>query len=119
MSINEIISKWKLPEKYIEFLQINEESLVFDTEDYGELEIFGANTLIRGQDGYSYNPVENKDIEDWDSNMLVVANAWGDPFCIDLSKENSPVYFAYHGEGDWDFNEEFDSLEDFLKEWIH
>lgn len=118
MAIDDIISRWKLPKDYMEFLQANADSLFFDTEDYGELEIFGAQTLIRGQDGYSYNPVTKEPIDDWNPDMVVIASAWGDAFCIDLSKENSPVYFSFHGEGEWDFSEEYESIRIFLDEWI-
>ncbi|MBP3414103.1 MAG: SMI1/KNR4 family protein [Clostridia bacterium] len=113
MTIDDIISRWKLPKDYLEFLQTNADSLFFDTEEYGELEIFGAQTLIGGQDGYSGEP-----IDDWNPDMVVIASAWGDPFCIDLTKDASPVYFAFHGEGEWDFNEEYDSIRTFLEKWV-
>lgn len=118
MSINEIRAKWNLPDDYAEFLNSNAESIIMETEDYGELEIFGANSLISGQNGCSYNPVTEENIEDWNPNFLVIASAWGDPFCIDTSQENSPVYFGFHGEDEWEFSEEYDSVEEFLREWV-
>jgi len=116
MTFDEITARWELPENYIDFLRSNRDSVILDTDDYGEVEIFGAETLVRGQDGYSYNPVTEEAIEDWDPDMVVIASASGDPFCLDLSREDSPVYFAFHGEGEWDFSEEFASFEAFLAE---
>lgn len=92
--------------------------MIIETEEYGEVEIYGSDTLIAGQHGYSYNPVTQETIDDWNADFVVIASAWGDPFCIDISKENSPVYYAFHGEGEWEFNEEFASIEDFLKAFI-
>jgi hypothetical protein len=37
-----------------------------------------------------------------------------DPFCIDISLEKSPVYFARHGRGKWVFKEAYESLEELL-----
>ncbi len=116
--MEEIKAKWALPETYMEFLQNNSDSLFVETEEYGEIEIYGADTLITGQHGYAYNPVTQQNIDDWNSGFVVIASAWGDPFCIDISKENSPVYYAFHGEDEWDFNEEYASLEEFLKTMV-
>lgn len=118
MLIEKIRKKWNLPDIYAEFLRSNAKSIIVETEEYGELEIYGAESLISGQDGYSYNPVTKENIEDWNPDFLVIASAWGDPFCIDTAQENSPVYFAFHGEDEWEFNKEYDSVEAFLREWI-
>ena len=67
------------------------------------------------QAGYSYNPCTDAKIEDWNSNYIVIANRYGDPFCLDFLQENSPVYFALHGEGKWEFDVVFESFQQFLK----
>lgn len=115
MNCKDILSGISLPEEYLDFLSVNPNGVVIDTEDYGELEIYGANTLHQGQNGYSYNPVTDEPIEDWNQSLIVIASAGGDPFCIDRTKEDSPVYFAFHGE-EWDFNEEYPSITAFLEE---
>lgn len=116
MYMKEIKARWNLPEDYFEFLQNNPNHMFFDTEEYGEIMIYGANGLIKMQEGYSYNPCTQQIIEDWNPNYVVIGDSSANPFCIDISLEKSPVYFAYHGAGEWDFTEEFDSLEAFLKQ---
>lgn len=62
------------------------------------------------QDGYHYNSVENKVLTDetpgafqpgW---IVLASNYFADPFFIDLNEyeNNFPVYFAYHGQGNWE-----------------
>ena len=119
-----IKEKWQLPEEYIEFLERNFDNVYVNREEtYGdetfitEVEIFGARDLIRGQEGYSFNPVTNEAIVDWNPNYVVIANSGADPYCIDISLEKSPVYYAMHGAGVWDFSEEFQSLTEFLTQF--
>lgn len=45
----------------------------------------------------------------------MIADRSADPFCIDLSMEESPVYFGLHGMGQWEFSEAFGNFMDFLK----
>lgn len=124
--MDEICSRWSLPKDYIEFLNNNEDSIyvnVNENEDEeddffsyeDEMEIYGAKSLINGQHGYSYNPVENAVIEDWNPNYVVIANCNADPYCIDISLENSPVYYAVHGTGKWEFTKDSESLEEFFE----
>ncbi|MGL6126375.1 hypothetical protein [Chryseobacterium artocarpi] len=73
------------------------------------------------QDGYHYNSVENKNLTsdkpgDFKSNWIVLAtNYFDDPFFIDLNEAEQmfPVYFAYHGQGDWEPIKIADSLKIF------
>lgn len=44
----------------------------------------------------------------------MIANCNADPYCIDVSLDNSPVYYAPHGTGTWDFTKDSESLEEFL-----
>lgn len=74
-------------------------------ENYASLE-----HIYYFQDGYHYNSVENKvltgDAEgEFKTSWIVLAtNYFADPFFIDLNEaENDfPVYFAYHGQGNWE-----------------
>ena len=117
--IKEICSRWRLPENYIEFLNKHKDNLYVNMNDEedcsceNEIEIYGAKGLIVGQHGYSYNPVEKAVIEDWNPHYIVIANENADPYCIDVTMENSPVYYAVHGSDAWEFSKEFESLEDF------
>lgn len=111
-----ISKKWNLPKFYLDFLEkASPLAADFKIKGYGSVDVYGAHELIKGQEGYSYNPCTNKNIENWNSDYVVIANHFGDPFCIDISQENSPVYFAYHGQGAWEFSEEFGTFLDFLK----
>ena len=87
-----------------------------DDEDLSyEIEIYGAKGLFVGQYGYSYNPVLKAIIENWNPNYVVIANCNADPYCIDISMDNSPVYYAVHGEGEWEFEKDSESLEEFFE----
>ncbi len=118
--IEEIQQRWNLPQDYLEYLRNHPKSQKIETEDEESLErleitIYGANDLIRSQDGYSYNPVEKCDIKDWDENHIVIADAEADPFCLDISAGNSPVYFAMHGMDEWDFDVYSKTFREFLE----
>lgn len=121
--MDEICSRWSLPKDYIEFLFNHENNLYVnvnvdddDDEDLSyEIEIYGAKGLLVGQYGYSYNPMLKAVIEDWNPNYVVIANCNADPYCIDISMDNSPVYYAVHGEGEWEFEKDSESLEEFFE----
>ena len=115
-----IEQKWSLPQIYLDYLKSHPESQELETEDDETEEmipitLYGANDLIKRQEGYAYNPVEKKIIEDWDHNMVVIADSDADPYCIDISQNNSPVFFAMHGIDEWDFDKYCVSLEIFLE----
>lgn len=82
---------------------------------YEALELWGLDTLVKGQEGYAYNPVEQKVIKDWDEHLVVIASDAGDPYCLDLRRNDTSVFWAEHGAGTWDFQPAFDCLEDFLE----
>ena len=118
--MDEICSRWSLPKDYIEFLFNHENNLSVNVDDDDEdlsyeIEIYGAKGLLVGQYGYSYNPVQKAVIEDWNPNYVVIANCNADPYCIDISIDNSPVYYAVHGEGEWEFEKDSESLEEFFE----
>ena len=68
-----------------------------------------------GSSGVFYNPVEQKVIKDWDEHLVVIASDAGDPYCLDLRRNDTAVFWAEHGAGTWDFQPAFDCLEDFLE----
>ena len=118
--IQRIVGRWKLPSTYLDFLTrfspvgVTLESRRF----YNHFQIFGAGELIEAQDGYSYNPMKQRPIEDWPESLVVIANHGGDPFVLDLSKsdgEEAPVETAEHGMGAWEFTRVSNSFTGFLK----
>ena len=116
-----ITKKWKLPEIYLLFLKNYSPIKVFiDNKKYFQgLHLYGASELIKRQEGYSFNPVTNKTIDEWPTNFVVIADAGADPYCIDINqiKENdAPIYTSMHGSGKWEFELYADSFLTFLKE---
>ena len=85
---------------------------------YNHFQLFGAGELIEAQDGYSYNPIEQKPIEDWPGHLVVIASHGGDPFVLNLFESDgndAPVETAEHGAGVWEFERESDSFSQFLE----
>ena len=54
----------------------------WSNDTYEALELWGLDTLVKGQEGYAYNPVEQKVIKDWDEHLVVIASDAGDPYCL-------------------------------------
>jgi SMI1 / KNR4 family (SUKH-1) len=117
--IKRIKARWKLPFVYLDFLtrfspvKVTVKSRRF----YNHFQLFGAGELIEAQEGYSFNPVEHRPIEDWPAHLLVIASHGGDPFVLDLSKSDgndAPVETAEHGMGVWEFSRVADSFSEFL-----
>ena len=118
--MEQITSKWNLPQNYLEFLKKHPHSQNFEVEDEEtlsriEITVYGANDLIKSQTGYAYGSDESDIFEEWDQNLVVIADSEADPFCIDISLESSPVLYALHGMDCWDFDEYSASLEEFFK----
>lgn len=118
--IRRIKARWDLPSNYLDFLKRFSPIKVTITSRrfYNHFQLFGAGELIEAQDGYSFNPMQQKPIEDWPSHLIVVANHGGDPYVLDLSQSDSkdaPVYTAEHGVGTWKFRRVTKSFRDFLE----
>lgn len=119
--IAEIEKKWILPENYLLFLKNFSPLNVFIDDDekfFQGLFLYGADDLIKNQNGYSFNPVTGEIIKDWPSNYVVIADAGADPYCIDITNNDAPVYTSFHGVGKWEFEKYTDSFIDFLKEIV-
>ncbi|WP_235847750.1 SMI1/KNR4 family protein [Paenibacillus tuaregi] len=107
--------EWNLPEEYLYFLKhYVPTSVSWSTDEYINLDIYGAKDLIGGQSGYNYNHVRDEPITDWPKDYLVIASDEGDPYCIDLSRGDTVIYTAEHGAGTWDFSVAYDNLTEFL-----
>lgn len=113
--VHTVAEKWRLPDEYLYFLQhYVPESLGWSTDDYINLDIYGARDIVQGQLGYNYNPVTNEVIPEWPASYLVIASDEGDPYCLDLSRGDTVIFTAEHGTGSWDFDVAYDNLEQFL-----
>ena len=113
---NEIRRRWELPADYWTLLErCCGLRTVWSNDTYEALELWGLDTFVKGQEGYSYNPVERQVIEHWDKHLVVIASDAGDPYCLDLRRKDTALFWAEHGAGTWDFQPAFDCLEDFLE----
>ena len=118
--VNEIQARWPLPKIYLDFLK-NYSPLRVVIEDKAfanGLSLYGANELIQGQDGYSYNPATKNPLPDWPKHLVVIAHDGGDPFCIDCSSHrdgDAPVLAGEHGRGPWRFLPHSETFTAFLK----
>lgn len=114
-----IRNKWKLPEYYMDFLsKASPLKADLKLKNYGRINVYGAYNLIENQNGYSFNPITGEEIDNWNKNYLVIAERNADPFCIDISLKNSPIYFAHHGMGEWKYEEAFVDFITFLNQII-
>ena len=114
--IEKIQKELNAPKNYLDFLsKASPLNVEIKLKGYNLIVLYGAHEIIEMQGGYSFNPVENKIIEGWPDNYIVIASCFGNPFCIDGSQSNSPVYYAMHDIGEWEFEEIYPSLLDFLK----
>jgi hypothetical protein len=118
--LNIILQKWKLPKEYIEFLKKNEKDKIIEGDQFmNDLCLYGMKNLVKHQEGYSYDPLEKKEIKDWPSNYIVIADDSADPFVLDLtnSEDNDcPVLYAMHGAGEWEFEKYAESFDQFIEQ---
>jgi len=104
------------PANYLDFLtKASPLNVTLNLQDYGTVRLNGAHELVEEQAGYSRILEDNRKDEEWPENYIVIATCDADPFCIDASLDNSPIYYAMHGMDEWDFDEAFPSFIDFLK----
>lgn len=111
--VNYLQEKYQLGGNYLEFLTRFSPCNVLIEKGMYEVNLYGVDVLEEKQIGYSVSN-DGKSFEDWPSSYLVIADRMADPYCIDLRKENSKVYIANHGEGEWKFRKAYNSFEDFL-----
>lgn len=114
--IERIKNELNVPDNYFDFLmKASPLNVEIKLKGYGPTVLYGAHELVQMQGGYAFNPMDNKKIEDWPENYIVIASCFADPFCIDRSQNNSPVYYAMHDTDKWEFEETYSSLLEFLK----
>lgn len=88
---SQIRRRWELPADYWMLLErCCGLRTVWSNDTYEALELWGLDTLVKGQEGYAYNPVEQKVIKDWDEHLVVIASDAGDPYCLDLRRTIQP-----------------------------
>lgn len=80
------------------------------------LEIYPVKNLSWLMDGYNFNSVTKKPIESWQQSWFIFADEGADPIIIKLDEQEnqSKVYKAMHGAGEWTFYPIADSIAQFL-----
>jgi len=105
-----------LPRSFVSLYQANgpveRSSIPWVVED---LLVFAFSELPAAQAGYRWIGVDRATSTSWQSNWVVVASVFGDPFLIDTSAERCPVLFARHDDGAWSPTEVAVSMEAFLE----
>lgn len=95
-----------IPESFIAVAKCN--TIKNISLGYDEIYIFEIDNIEKGQIGYSIDEEGNKltteDERSWNSNWLVIGYSenTGDPFFIDISSKDFPVFTSMHGEEIWD-----------------
>lgn len=95
---------------------------VDDTEmETISIHLFSREEFEEGQLGYSVGEEDNSltgdSKGDWEETWYVIGydENLGDPIFVDIEDKNYPVMTAMHGEGDWELELMFSSLNEFLK----
>ena len=112
-AINQLKNKYHLQGVYLEFLTRFSPCNVMIEKGMYETYLYGADNLEERQIGYSVSE-QGEPLEGWPKNYLVIADRFADPYCIDTTQEDSCVYFANHGEGEWKFKKKYKNFQEFL-----
>lgn len=87
--------------------------------------IYAPKELSEAQIGYSQHPdgtdLTGQEDGDWKREWIVIGydTSLGDPYFVDTSKEQFPVYTAMHGQGSWDPSSVSPTLRNFLSSLDH
>ncbi|MCA9802293.1 MAG: hypothetical protein KC777_09915 [Cyanobacteria bacterium HKST-UBA02] len=120
--IARIKRRWNLPGNYLEFLTrfspFNLTCTLRLPRVESDLWLCGAGNLMDEQVGFAIDRETGDNLEDWPQNLVVIGQAFGDPFALDLSRakgSEAPILTAEHGCGVWEFIEYAPSFLSFLK----
>ncbi len=110
---NSLIQAYRITGIYAEFLKRFSPCHAVVTKGMYEILLYGVDDLAENQVGYGVDQ-GGRSLEGWPENYLVIADRFGDPYCIDVTKEDSKVFFATHGEDHWKFKKAYNSFAEFL-----
>jgi len=92
---------------------------VFKIVDREQIEIIDSDSFESSQDGYRFNSITNKPIDDWNKmvgkNFYVIGSETnlGDPIIADAGTQGFPIYFMMHD--DWESLEKVaNSFDEFI-----
>lgn len=86
----------------------------FDTVG-NPLTLYGLERLGAQQPGYSFNPLTQKSIPEWNAAFFLLADEGADPILLDLEQPELGVQRLRHGAGSWAAG---DTLADSLGQFI-
>ena len=110
---NVLVQAYRIRGIYAEFLKRFSPCNAVVTKGMNEILLYGVDDLANNQVGYGIDQGGRK-LEGWPKDYLVIADRFGDPYCIDLTKEESKIFLALHGDGNWKFKKAYNSLVEFL-----
>lgn len=111
---NTLMRTYSIQGSYAEFLKRFSPCRVVVTKGMNEIRLYGVDDLAENQIGYGTDQ-NGRALEGWPKDYLVIADRFGDPYCIDVTKEESKIFLAPHGEGNWKFKKAYNSLVEFLE----
>jgi hypothetical protein len=85
------------------------------------IEVYPKTSINICMDGYRFILDDNGGWKDsslegeWDKNWIMIADYNADPIIADISVDNIPVKYAFHGAGRWDFKPLFNNIWNFWK----
>ncbi|MBK8172580.1 MAG: SMI1/KNR4 family protein [Sandaracinaceae bacterium] len=114
-----ITQRFALPAEYAEFLArfSPTKALIKGKRSGDDVRLFGASELLDAQKGYAIHGRSGEALAGWPKGHVVIASISADPFVIDTLGSGA-ILFAEHGQGRWEFEEEFAKFGDFLKSLV-
>ncbi|OGX81563.1 SMI1/KNR4 family protein [Hymenobacter coccineus] len=79
------------------------------------LQLYGLARLGPQQPGYSFNPVTQTPLPDWNPAFFLLADEGADPLVLDLGQPAAGIRKLLHGAGNWD---EGDPVADTLGQFL-
>lgn len=112
--LNKVLEKYNIKGIYLEFLKRFSPYNTIIPKGMNEILLYGVDNIIENQIGYSVD-LDNNIVEYWPSNYLVIADKFADPYCIDITNEDSAIFYAKHGQGVWKFKKVYNNFIEFLE----
>jgi len=76
--------------------------------------LWGDLRLRAKQPGYSWSDLTGEPLDAWDRSWFLFAGEGADPIIVDLSRGDTEIKKAWHGEGNWSFFPIADTIGQFL-----
>lgn len=68
---------------------------------WGDMKLYSFASLDKKQAGYAFDGKTRQPVEEWPEGMLVIGDCAADPIMLNPAAPGE-VFFAMHGQGEWD-----------------